>query len=388
MRPPSAELPVLHETIGDPEIAGLFEVSFLESTEVFDELVNAACRSLLVTTGAWPGPAGVDPEDAFRRLGLAPASKTAFLYLFDKLVDAGTLVRRDGRTMDTGRSPGDVARLAEELTRDYPAASVGGEVVRLLADEGGAFFSGRKTGEDILFAPSRLPLWFRYFSNENILYKINNSLGATALSRALAGRRNATVLEVGGGCGSAAELAIPALAGTLARYRFSEIVPTFLRRGERAARAAAGSDVSVETLKLDMTKSWSDQGVPPGSVDAVYSVNCFHVAPDLDFVLREARTALKPGGAVVVSECLRPTALARPIHVEFVFDFLESFTAVGVDPVRRPTHGFLTPVAWRASFEAAGFPDVAILPEVDRIARRFPGFFIGAVVARTQAEAP
>jgi len=53
------------------------------------------------------------------------------------------------------------------------------------------------------------------------------------------------------------------------------------------------------------------------------------------FVLREAKAALKPGGAVIVSECLRPSIHDRPTHVEFVFDFLESFTNVATDPILR-----------------------------------------------------
>jgi SAM-dependent methyltransferase len=160
------------------------------------------------------------------------------------------------------------------------------------------------------------------------------------------------------------------------------VAETFARHGDRAARAAASPSTVVETARLDMTASWSAQGVEPGTFDAVYSVNCFHVAPRLDFVLGEAVRALKPGGTVVVSECVRPTKLARPIHAEIIFDFLDSFTDVTTDPVQRPTHGFLTPAAWRASFEAAGFDEVTVLPDVDAIAEKYPDFVVGAVLAR------
>jgi hypothetical protein len=68
--------------------------------------------------------------------------------------------------------------------------------------------------------------------------------------------------------------------------------------------------------------------------------------------------------------------------VDFVFDFLASFTDVKTDPVLRPNHGFLSPSAWRASFAAAGFHGVEVLPDVDAVAARFPKFFVGAVVAR------
>jgi SAM-dependent methyltransferase len=131
-----------------------------------------------------------------------------------------------------------------------------------------------------------------------------------------------------------------------------------------------------------MTKPWAGQGVAAGTVDAVYSVNCFHVAPDLGAVLAEAKAALKPGGAVVVSECIRPGTRSRPTYVEFIFNFLESFTNVKTDPVTRPTHGFLTPEAWKRSFEAAGFSRVEVFPDVDEVARTYPNFFVGVVVAR------
>ena len=229
--------------------------------------------------------------------------------------------------------------------------------------------------------PRGCPLWIRYFSNANILYAINNTLGAEALTRVLPAAA-AEVLEIGGGCGSAAEAALSrASAPRVARWRFTELVPTFARRGERAARAAAAPGTLVEAAKLDMTKPWAEQGVVPGSFDAVYSVNCFHVAPDLGFVLAEARAALKPGGVVVVSECVKPGAHPPPSYVDFVFDFLTSFTDVKTDPVLRPNHGFLSPAAWRASFAAAGFHGVEVLPDVDAVAARFPKFFVGAVVA-------
>jgi SAM-dependent methyltransferase len=243
------------------------------------------------------------------------------------------------------------------------------------------FFRGTKSGEEILFSPARLPLWIRYFSNANILYAINNTLGAEALQRVLP-PGGAEVLEVGGGCGSAAEAALRRLGSNVSRWRFTELVPTFARRGERAARAAAAPGTLVEAAKLDMTKPWEEQGVAPRSFDAVYSVNCFHVAPDLGFVLAEAKAALKPGGVAVVSECVKPGAHPPPSYVDFVFNFLSSFTNVALDPVLRPNHGFLSPAAWRANFTAAGFREVTLVPDVDAVAARYPKFFVGAIAAR------
>ncbi len=353
----------------------------MAAAEVFDDLVNAACWRILDGMGRLP-PAEGAAEAAVREEDSLPSrARPAFRYLFAKLLSSGFLARKAGGLARAGPPPRPVEILEAELAGREPDAAVGAEIVRVLVDEAPAFFTGSKSGEEILFAPGRLPLWFRYFSNGNVLYAVNNALGAEVLSRTVPS--GASVLEVGGGGGSAAEAALVRLGPGVARYRFTELVPAFARRGERAARAAASPRTAVEAARLDMTKPWRSQGIEPGSFDAVFSVNCFHVAPDLPFVLDEAKAALRSGGAVVVSECIRPSVHDRPTWVEFVFDFLESFTNVKTDPVLRPTHGFLTPGAWRRSFVAAGYPLVEVVPDVDRLARLYPDFFVGAVVART-----
>jgi SAM-dependent methyltransferase len=373
------DFPAVSAAIEDPEIRALFTQRFLAATEIYDDLVDAACWKLLGDIGARPGSDEKEGEKREKKeeeiLAKVPErARPVVRYMIAKLTDAGYLP-------GTGAHPEAVSVLAAELASAEPDAAVGAEIVSLLAEEGPAFLRGEKSGEEILFSPTRLPLWIRYFSNANILYAINNALGAETLARVLPAS-GAEVLEVGGGCGSAAEAALARLGARVGRWRFTELVPTFARRGERAARAAASPGTLVEAAKLDMTKPWAEQGVAPGSFDAVYSVNCFHVAPDLGFVLAEAKASLKPGGVVVVSESVKPGAHPPPSYVDFVFDFLTSFTDVRTDPVLRPNHGFLSPSAWRASFAAAGFHDVEVLPDVDAVAAKFPKFFVGAVVAR------
>jgi SAM-dependent methyltransferase len=377
MRTVARDFPEVIGAISDEGVRALFSQRFLVATEIYDELVNAACLRIFGEVG---GEFSAEEK-------LPVHARPAFHYVIDKLINAGFLrkVNEEGArgwaVSATGVRPETLESLAAELAETEPDAAVGAEIVTLLAAEAPDFFRGRKSGEEILFSPARLPLWIRYFSNANILYAINNTLGAEALARALP-PAGTEVLEIGGGCGSAAEAALGRLGPSVSRWRFTELVPTFARRGERAARAAAAPGTIVEAAKVDMTKPWESQGIAPASFDAVYSVNCFHVAPDLGFVLREARAALKPGGVVVVSECVRPGANPPPSYVDFVFNFLTSFTNVTLDPVLRPNHGFLSPAAWRANFAAAGFGDVTLVPDVDAVAARYPKFFVGAVVAR------
>ncbi|HPA51056.1 MAG TPA: methyltransferase [Thermoanaerobaculia bacterium] len=375
------QFPALSARIPDAEARAHFTWPFLRASEVFDELVDSASAEVLRRAGAWPVAPGTEPAALVAARGWAPRSLPLVAFVHRKLAAAGHLVASGGGYAPSGTQPGDLAALEDELAAIDADSAVAGEAVRILVEEAGSFLSGEKTGEEILFRPDRLPLWFRYFSNRNLLYGVNNSLGALALSRVLPAS-GARVLEIGGGAGSAAEAALAHLGGRVSRYLFTEVVPTFARRGERAARAAAAPGVAVEAAKLDMTKPWAAQGAAPGAFDAVYSVNCFHVAPDLSAVLAEAREALAPGGALVVSECVRPLGNDQPIYVELVFDLLESFTRVTLDPVARPTHGFLTPAAWRESLRRAGFVDVTFLPDAEELARSYPSFFASAVTAR------
>ncbi|MER6949863.1 class I SAM-dependent methyltransferase [Nonomuraea sp. NPDC000554] len=382
----TADFAKLQAAIADERVRDLFTFRFLAATRTFDRLVDAAAHRILSSIGALPAERGVTVQETKKALSIPWRRTVPLTFLYEKLADAGILDRRDGRYFPGAVPVEEFETVAAELAQLEPGAAVAAELVRTLVDEAPRYFRSEATGDEILFSPQKLPLWLRYFSNANLLYTINNTLGAEALARIVPADGGAfEVLEIGGGCGSAAEEALKKLGPRISRYRFTEIAETFARHGERAARAAASPTTLVESARLDMTIPWAEQGVEPGTFDVVYSVNCFHVAPDLDFVIAEAAKALKPGGTVVVSECVRPTKLARPIYVEFIFDFLDSFTDVATDPVKRPTHGFLTPAAWRATFEAAGLGDVEILPDVDAVAENYPDFVVGAVLARAKA---
>jgi SAM-dependent methyltransferase len=383
--PKVADFTRLRAAIADERVRELFPFRFLAVNETFARLVDATAYQILSAVGALPTNAGMSVQQAKKDLAIPWRRTIPLKFLYEKLSDGGILEREGTRYYPGDARPGEFEAIAAELAVREPGTAVAAEILRTLIDEAKTFFAGEATGDEILFAPQKLPLWLKYFSNDNLLYAINNKVGAEALSRLVpADGGPFEILEIGGGCGSAADLALRKLGSGVTRYRFTEVAETFARHGEKAARAAASPSTVVESARVDMTTSWEAQGIEPGTFDAVYSVNCFHVAPDLDFVIAEAAKALKPGGAVVVSECVRPTKLARPIHAEIIFDFLDSFTDVITDPVKRPTHGFLTPAAWRATFEAAGLGDVTVLPDVDAIAEDYPDFVVGAVVARAE----
>jgi SAM-dependent methyltransferase len=276
----------------------------------------------------------------------------------------------------------DPAPVREEQRRHDPSWMPAYVLAESVAQEYPAFLRGEVRGDEVLFSARRLRLWVDYFSNDNGLYAVNNRVGAVAVEQWLP-RPGSAILELGGGLASGALAVLERLKETgrisdVAGYHFTEFVPAFLRRGEHTLRTRC-PDMSWLTFGgLDMNRSFTEQGVAPGSVSVVYAVNTLHVAHDLTFTLTEVRRALEPGGRLVISECMR----ARPqqaIHAEFVFNLTETFRSPLLDPVSRPTGGFLTPAQWARAVERAGFTDIRFLPDIVPIQNELPEFIVAAM---------
>ncbi len=261
--------------------------------------------------------------------------------------------------------------LAETVARDYPA-----------------FLRGETTGEEILFSPARFRLWFDYFSNDNGLYAVNNRVGAIAVADWLP-RPGGTIVELGGGLGSAAVAALERLdavgrLGEIGTYRFTELVPLFLRRGQRALESRFPDARFLTCSVLDMNRPFAEQAIEPGCAAVVYAVNTLHVAHDLGFTLGEVFAALEPAGRLIVSECVRPFP-GQSLYPEFVFNLMESFRSPRLDADYRPNGGFLTPEQWSRAMAAAGFGEVRFLPDVASLRDAFPSFYVAAIGATRPA---
>ena len=387
------DLDTLLARIPDPAIRSLFSHEFILCAEQFDRFTIDSVLRLVHELGLEADLAeGSSCGQLLRRHGFSPRAEVPVRWFLRKLAAAGYLDATAAGAEDDrvyrARGPlptGDPDRAEAQARAIDPGSLPAFAVVRAMVEHVPEFLRGERTGEEILFAPARLPLWFDYFSNDNLLYQINNRLGAEAVSRALPSTRPATIVEIGGGSGSAAlavgeRLARDASLARVGRYVFTEIVPTFLRRAERSIRGRF-PQLPAEFLRLDMDRDFSEQGVEPGIADVVYAVNTVHIARDLGATLARIRATLKPGGLAVFSECVRPFP-GQPIYVEFVFNFLENFTGVTTDRETRPNHGFLTPEHWRAAFRAAGFERPEILPDVEELAKHYDSFFVAAVSAR------
>jgi SAM-dependent methyltransferase len=248
--------------------------------------------------------------------------------------------------------------------------------------------AGKQNGEQGLFLPQGIALWLNYFHNNNLTYAVNNWLGAVVATNYLATRSRLRILEIGAGASSASEILLRylnerGLLARLERYLITEPNAFFRRRGQREL-SQRYPNLPLEWGTLDMNSPWETQGIARAQFDLVYGVNVLHVAKDLLFSLGQARDALASEGSLIISECVRPYP-NQPMYPELVFQILDSFTDVDLDPEFRPNPGFLTADHWRHAFKRAGFEHIEVKPELDAIREIYPHFFTGAICGQRSA---
>ncbi len=374
-----------------PYLLNVIDLSFLRSHVRYDEFVYRLVLKVIRDTGLEPAlrEGGSAQVIAARERLSADQAVVPLDWMLRLLAARGVLEQLAGAATDEFRARGplpttDPAAVRDEQLQHDPSWTPSYVLAETVAQDYPAFLRGDVGGEEVLFSPRRLRLWVDYFSNQNGLYAVNNRIGAAAVEQWLP-LDVGVVVELGGGLGSGAIAVLERLeaAGRLTaieEYRFTELVPAFLRRGEQTLRARRPESVPIRFDILDMNRPFEAQGIAPSSVAVVYAVNTLHVAHDLDFTLGQILRTLRPGGWLIVSECVRPYP-RQAIYAEFIFNLIRTFRSPLLHPVYRPNGGFLTPDQWKAAIESAGFVDTRFVPDVMRIREKVPDFYAGAIGA-------
>ncbi|GAB1319645.1 hypothetical protein MFIFM68171_09855 [Madurella fahalii] len=125
------------------------------------------------------------------------------------------------------------------------------------------------------------------------------------------------ILEVGAGTGGMTGHVLSALqlreartgAPSFAEYTYTDISPVFFERASnRWPHLHKQGRMTFKALDLD--RSLDSQGFEAGSYDMVIAASVLHATPYLEATLRNVRTALKPGGRLVLVEVINPADVA------------------------------------------------------------------------------
>ncbi|PYL73796.1 MAG: hypothetical protein DMF22_00565 [Verrucomicrobia bacterium] len=314
-------------------------------------------------------------------------------WILERLVETGCVEARangDTRSYQLRRAPWkpDLERLRAVGLNIDPANAASLDLLDHAASLYPAVASGEQSGDHSLFGPQGIPLWLKYFHNDNLTYAVNNWVSAILAADRLSTQPRLRILELGAGAGSASETLVRwfdqcGLLPQIERYLITEPNAFFRRRAQREL-AKQYPGLALEWAALDLNLPWDAQGVASSEFNLVYAVNVLHVSKNLLFSLNQARSALTGDGWLVIGECLRPY-VNQPIYPELMFQILESFTEVQTDPEIRPNPGFLTADHWRRAFTRAGFERVEVAPDIDSIREIYPHFFTGAICGQNTA---
>jgi len=338
-----------------------------------------------------------ETETGFTRAGIvsrtpvAPAAEPLLDWMLGFSKSQGDLGQEGDRYVPRfGARLEERSVLRERAILVQPSAAAAYAIVDRCVDGAMEFLQGKMSGESIVFALSALNLWFDYFDNRNFLYAVNNRLAALVLADELSTGPGSSevrsIVEFGGGAGSAGLAFLDEVesrgggAPGPIRYVFTEPIAAFGRRGARSLKGRLPAGWELASGNADLDRPLVEQDLAPQSFDAVWAVNTLHVAKDLEKSLGYIFDILRPGGVVVIGECVRPFP-AQILYTEFVFNFLANFCRVATGP-NRATHGFLTPEEWERNFVAAGFTGIKSIPDIARLRESYPKFFTAALVAR------
>jgi ubiquinone/menaquinone biosynthesis C-methylase UbiE len=194
---------------------------------------------------------------------------------------------------------------------------------------------------------------------------MQNRIAAAVLRAVCAewsGKKELSILEVGGGTGATTAALLPELHPRKARYRFTDVSRFFIKR----ASEQFGDFSFLEYDLLDIDLDPSEQGYGPQSFDVIIAANVLHTAKYIDRALARLRGLLSASGVLIAIETTENTALQMLTLGHF--DGVSHFQ----DHRRTANLPFLSVEGWQSSLRAAGFAHVGAVPARGAASKAWP----------------
>src|SRR5262245_12202581 len=153
-----------------PSLQDLFDPHSVLSHMLFDEYIFRLTVQVMrearldVAPRQW-----MTVEDRMGKAGLEPLRSVVPVgWMLRHLAARGLFEHKEGRFMTDGALPIiDAAEVMAAQTAHDVSCLPSYAVAEAAARDYPAFLRGERTGEGILLAPARFPLWIQYFSNDN-----------------------------------------------------------------------------------------------------------------------------------------------------------------------------------------------------------------------------
>jgi SAM-dependent methyltransferase len=341
-----------------------FSTELEETYAHIDRLCSHFCFGILHEFRIFEGGDRLSFGDAATRVGAVKESQYLLRAILDILREDGFLIEEDG-AWRACRScpPDDSAALHRQAKEQFPRAAAILELLERCRQGAPAYLTGRQSGMSVVFPRGDTSLWERVHREDSVMSIYADPI-APALEAVLQ-RPGQRVLEVGAGVGAVLRRCLPLLRERrIGEYRVTDLGKVFVQRLERENSQDAFVRGAVLDLDLPLADQLADQGVEPGSFDAILGVNVLHSVKNLEFTLMQLRGALAEHGCLLLGEGSPPQP-GRRWRLDLVFAFLSGWWDVPIDPLKRPREGFLFPHEWIDLLRSCGYGNALALPGED-----------------------
>jgi acyl transferase domain-containing protein/NADPH:quinone reductase-like Zn-dependent oxidoreductase/acyl carrier protein len=295
-----------------------------------------------------------DLAELLDALAVAPQHYRLAGRFVEILCESGCVAKGDGdRFRALAWAAPDTAALADRLRAAGYAEMAWTErtVAQLLP-----LLRGEVSPVDVLFSGNGREMATRLYRDSAVARTLNPALAAAAVQAAAKRRGKVRVLEVGGGTAATTSYLVPALAGQVEEYLWTDIGAGFVS----AARREFGGVDGMRFQVLDLEQDPVAQGVASGSFDIVVASNVIHATADLRQTLRHIRSVTAPGGVLLLAE-----TVGKQPWIDLTVGFTEGWWRY-TDFDLRPEYTLIDRQRWKALLEESGFGDVLLLPDEER----------------------
>lgn len=277
----------------------------------------------------------------------------------------------------------DLDKLENLAVQSAPSSIAAFNMLKLISDNYPKYLKGEKNGVDIIFSPDNIQITNEYYKN-NLFYNVHNIAGAKILNWEIDNHNDPCVIvEIGGGLGGGTCEFIKQRQKSAQqlkpfKYYFTDIANKLLRSTKKDVESLSDERSNFEYKKMDFNKPIIDQGFEYNSVDIIWGVNAAHVANDLRFTLNEFYKSLKTGGAIILSETVRPVGNLM-IQQELLLNTLDDYWNVKLDKDLRPVHGFMEWDNWINALKVIGFENVQTIPDMKYLQSKYDNCYVAVI---------
>ena len=230
------------------------------------------------------------------------------------------------------------------------------ELLQICMRDLGAVLTGSKAATEVLFPSGSLDKVAAAYSGTPLFDALNDQV-AVQIEAVVSGCSQGTkarILEIGAGTGGTTCRILPMLGPNAAveTYQFTDLSQSFLVR----AQTRFGEYPYFKTAIYDVNTELTSAMLTPGSFDLVVATNVLHATHDIARTLENAKSALRPGGEIIINEITQ-----NDLFGTLTFGLLDGWWLYDDPDCRLPGAPLLSPDGWAKQLEQAGFVDLQFL---------------------------